>query len=129
MATKIDSRFYNCECVCEKNIKTTTFFIQCKECIDPSPELIQMIKRGYECDCCETTITYNECICNEYREKIDLLKDELDHIIYFSNNMMNEIKHYNKCDDNLYRIKQISIEMRQLNRMLLENLVKKQSNN
>ena len=122
MNTTNNSRFYNCDCVCKKNVKITSIFIQCEVCIDPPPEIRQMIKRGYECDCHETNITYNVCICDEYRKKIDVLNEELEHLNYFT--MIDEIKKYKQCSDKLSRIKYISIELRQLNRMLLENLVK-----
>lgn len=122
MSAKITSRCYNYDCICKKKEITTYIFIQCEVCIDPPNEIRQLIKHGYDCACIETSISYNGCICTEYREKIDLLKDELDYLMYFT--MVNEIKQYKDCDDKLSRIKQISIELRQLNRMLLENLVK-----
>jgi hypothetical protein len=76
----------------------------------------------YVCGCYESNITYNECICDEYRKKIDLLNDELVHLDFFTR--LDEIKKYPECAGKRYRIEQVSIELRQLNRMLLENLVK-----
>lgn len=112
--THSDSRFYHGDCLCDKEILTSLIAIQCKNCINYSTE---------DCDCKDTTIKYEVCNkCSQLRDKIDILNSELDNIAY---NMINEIKKFMNCEDTLERINEISIELRNLNRMLLENIVRK----
>ena len=68
-------------------------------------------------------ITHKICnVCSKLRDKIDELNDELDNLTY---NLVIEIKMFADCNDKLQRINEISIELRNLNRMLLENLIPK----
>lgn len=112
--TQSNSKFYHGDCLCEKVLSTSIIAIQCEHCIS---------NRGYECDCKDEKIKHLVCNkCGDLRDKIDILNDELEQT---SKDMINEIKRYMSCDDKLVRIKAISVELRHLNRMLLENLVRK----
>ena len=114
--TQSNSKFYHGDCLCEKAICTSIIAIQCDHCISDDD-------RGYECDCKDQKIKHLVCNkCGDIRDKIDILNDELEQT---SKDMINEIKRYMSCDDKLVRIKAISVELRHLNRMLLENLVRK----
>jgi len=57
--------------------------------------------------------------CNNIRTKIKDLNDELDDIFY---HLSYGIRNYEYCDDGLDEIARISIQLRELNRQLLENL-------
>mgnify|MGYP006085745081 FL=1 len=118
-----DSKFYHGDCVCIKTKCPSNIAIQCYTCINCPAEVKQMERVGYICDCTTLTITHKICIvCSELRDKIDKLNDELDNLTY---NLVIEIKMFADCNDKLERINAISIELRNLNRMLLENLIPK----
>ena len=119
--TQSNSKFYHGDCLCEKDIKTNIIAIQCKYCIDDDESRYWHNSRGYKCLCKDFKIKHMECnICGLLRDKIDLLNEELDNLSY---NMINDIKQYFDCKDKLERIKQISLELRHLNRKILQNLV------
>lgn len=125
-----NSKFYHGDCLCEKDTCVSIIAIQCEHCISDDPLRHQYDDRGYEyddrgyeCDCKDQTIKHIVCNkCGNLRDKIDILNDELEQT---SKDMINEIKMYMSCEDKLVRIKKISVELRHLNRMLLENLVRK----
>lgn len=115
-----NSMYYHGDCLCAKTETSSTILIQCANCIDD----IRAPLRGREiwgCTCTEATITHFICrTCASIRDKIDMLKDELDEIIY---QIGYEMKQYMDCRVKLDRMKQISIELQHCNRRLLENLV------
>ena len=78
---------------------------------------------NYTCDCRDVKIKHRVCNnCGDLRDKIDTLNNELDKL---TDIMVHEIKLYMTCEHNLERINEISIELRSLNRRLLENLVRR----
>ena len=121
--TQSNSKFYHGDCLCEKVLCTSIIAIQCEHCISDDPLRHQYDRGGYECDCKDQKIKHLVCNkCGDLRDKIDILNDELEQT---SEDMINEIKMYMSCEDKLVRIKEISVELRNLNRMLLENLIRK----
>jgi len=121
-----DSKFYHGDCVCIKTKCSSNIAIQCYSCINCPGEVKQMERVGYDCDCTTLTITHKICnVCSKLRDKIDELNEELDNLTY---NLVIEIKMFADCNDKLQRINEISIELRNLNRMLLENLIPKKTN-
>ena len=120
MDSQSDSKFYAGECACEKVPSSTKIAIQCKYCIGYSDNQYNHSK-GHNCSCVEVEIT--NCICNicaEIRDRIDTLNEELDQLVQ---SLVNDIKHFVDCREKLKYIEYISIELRQLNRKLLENLI------
>lgn len=119
--TQSNSKFYHGDCLCDKIINTSIIAIQCKYCIDDDKSRFWHNSREYKCFCKDIKIKHRICnICASFRDKIDKLNNELDNLSY---NMLDEIKQYFNCETKLERIKQISIELRHLNRKLLQNLV------
>ena len=120
MDSQSDSKFYAGECACEKIPSTTTLAIQCKYCIGYSHNQYNHNK-GHNCSCVEVEITNYICnICAEIRDKIDTLNEELDQL---AQSLVKDIKQFVDCREKLKCIECISIELRQLNRKLLENLI------
>ena len=120
MDSQSDSKFYAGECVCEKIPSSTKLAIQCKYCIDYSDNHYNHSK-GDKCSCVEVEITNYICnTCAEIRDKIDTLNEELDELVQ---SLVKDIKHFVECREKLNYIEYISIELRQLNRKLLENLI------
>ena len=120
MDSQSDSKFYAGECACEKIPSSTKLAIQCKYCIGYSDNQYNHNK-GHNCSCVEVEIT--NCICNicaEIRDKIDTLNEELDQL---AQSLVKDIKRFVDCREKLKCIECISIELRQLNRKLLENLI------
>ena len=117
--THSNSVYYHGDCVCEKTITTSNIAIQCEYCIYhnfnfPSPN-------SQFCTCKYQVITHKICNeCAQLRDKIDLLNNELDDIL---SNLSYDIKMCMNCTEELTRIAQISIELRNTNRQLLENLI------
>jgi len=117
MDNQSDSKFYAGECVCEKTPSTTKLAIQCKYCIGYSNNH----NKGYKCSCIEVEITNYICnTCAEIRDRIETLNEELDQL---AQSLVKDIKHFVDCREKLKYIECISIELRQLNRKLLENLI------
>ena len=119
-----NSKFYHGDCTCVKTKCPSEIVIQCETCINCPVEVKQLEQAGwYVCDCRNFTITHEICkICSKLRDEIDVLNEELDELIY---NMVLEIKMFADCNDKLQRINTISRELRNCNRMLLENLIPK----
>ena len=122
--THSDSKFYYGNCLCKnKIISTSTVAIQCEHCINSSKFTGILKENKLKCLCKDIVVAHELCnICAGLRDNIDLLHTELDTL---SCNMITEIKMYMNCNDKLNRIKEISIELRHLNRQLLKNLDKK----
>jgi hypothetical protein len=122
--TQSNSKFYHGDCLCEKNINTSIVAIQCKYCIEDNKS-IYWHSKGYNCLCKDVKIKHMVCnICGSLRDKIDLLNNELDKLSY---NMIDEIKQYFDCKDKIQRITEISLELRHLNRKILQNLIIKKN--
>ena len=120
MDSQSDSKFYAGECACEKIPSSTKLAIQCKYCIGYSHNQYNHNK-GHNCSCVEVEITNYICnICAEIRDKIDTLNEELDQL---AQSLVKDIKQFVDCREKLKCIECISIELRQLNRKLLENLI------
>jgi hypothetical protein len=120
MDNQSDSQFYAGECVCEKIPSSTKLAIQCKYCIGYSHNQYNHDK-GHNCSCIEVEITNYICnICAEIRDRIDTLNEELDQLVQ---SLVKDIKQFVDCREKLKCIECISIELRQLNRKLLENLI------
>ena len=125
--TQSNSKFYHGDCLCEKDIRTSIIAIQCKYCIDDDKSRYWHNSRGYKCLCKDFKMKHRVCnICGPLRDKIDLLNDELDQLSY---NMINDIKQYFDCKDKIQRITEISLELRHLNRKILQNLATKKNTN
>jgi len=123
MDTQSDSRFYHGDCLCEKEVRTSLIAVQCEDCINNDESRYYNNYRDYKCDCKNIRIKHMECFkCGELRDNIDNLNEELNKINY---TMMCEIRMYMDCEQRMERIKEISIELRNLNRRLLENLIRK----
>lgn len=117
-----DSVYYHGDCTCPKTETSSTIVIQCANCINNTNEPL-CEQETIECTCTETRIRHFICnTCAPIRDKIDMLRIELDEILY---NVGYEIKQYMDCMSKIERIKQISIELQHCNRRLLENLVSK----
>lgn len=115
MDNQSNSRFYHGDCKCIKKSLKSIILIQCGPCIDN--EYMDKL-----CTCRETTITHNICVnCSVIRDRIDVLHKELDEVMY---NLANNIKMFIDCTDVINSIHIISNDLRNLNRELLENLVK-----
>lgn len=96
--------------VCEKEEIFESTFIECKSCIDNVID--------HHCLCAHVSIKKYVCVkCYEIENKINSLKDEADETLY---NLSYNIKNYSNCDDAIKKLGDISIALRQYNRMLLE---------
>lgn len=116
-----NSKFYHGDCTCIKTKCPSNIAIQCESCINSPWEVKQLERVGYVCDCTIFTITHEICkVCSRLRDEIDDLNEELDNLTY---DLVVEIKMFVDCNDKLQRINGISLELRNLNRMLLENLI------
>jgi len=103
-------------CSCIKVSVEITTEIQCSDCIKG----IKRCSRDPDCECMDKTVSSIVCKpCNNIRTKIKDLNDELDDIFY---HLSYGIRNYEYCDDGLDEIARISIQLRELNRQLLENL-------
>jgi len=117
-----NSKFYHGDCTCVKTKCPSEIVIQCETCINCPVEVKQLEQAGwYVCDCTTFTITHEICkVCSKLRDEIDGLNEELDNLTY---DLVVEIKMFVDCNDKLQRINEIALELRNLNRMLLENLI------
>jgi hypothetical protein len=122
MDDQSNSKYYHGDCICTKKESISLISIQCEYCINCSKNTLFYKDKFCECSCKEIKIKHNICEkCASYRDKIDELNDELDTLTY---DLVYQIKQFNNCSDKINRIHNISLELRQLNRKLLENLVK-----
>jgi hypothetical protein len=120
MDSQSNSKFYAGECACEKSPSSTKLAIQCEYCIGYSDNQYNHNK-GHKCSCVELEITNYICnTCAKIRDRIDTLSEELDML---AQNLVIDIKQFVDCREKLKYIEYISIELRQLNRKLLENLI------
>jgi hypothetical protein len=120
MNNQSNSRFYAGECACDKMSSTTKLAIQCKYCIDCT-DIQYLHNKGQWCSCVEVEIANNICnICAELRDRIDALNEELDQVVF---QMVEDIKQFIDCREKIKHTEEISVELRQLNRKLLENLI------
>lgn len=122
MDNQSNSKFYHGDCNCKKTESTSIIAVECEDCIDDNKERYFNNRRGYECSCEEIEIKHFTCkTCALYRDKIDNLNNELDNLTY---HLVYDIKQFINCTDKINKIQNISLEMRHLNRKLLENLIK-----
>jgi len=107
---------YITTCSCVKTTVEKTITIECDECIDG----YKRNSREPDCPCSEKTVNILVCEkCNSNRNKIQQLNIDLDDVLY---NLSLEIREYNDITDILYRVKQISNQLRDYNRILLEHM-------
>jgi hypothetical protein len=123
MDSQSNSKFYAGECACKKSTSSTKLAIQCEYCIGYSDNQHNQYNhnKGHKCSCIEVEITNYICnTCAEIRDRIDTLGEELDQLVQ---SLVTDIKQFVDCREKLNYIEYISIELRQLNRKLLENLI------
>lgn len=119
MENQSNSKFYHGDCVCIKKEVSTIIAIQCDNCINNNG--IYLI----ECSCIEVERKHLICeTCARLRDKIECLHNDLDILNY---SIVNNIKEYIDCAEDINKMHNIALELRQLNRKLLENLVKPNS--
>lgn len=103
-------------CSCDKVSIEFSTEIQCSDCING----IKTCSRDPDCACVDKTKSIMVCkACTIIRTDIKLLNDELDDLLY---HLSYDIRNYKNCDEELARVARISIQLRELNRQLLENL-------
>lgn len=114
------------EHICEKKEINRTISIECFNCINNirEPDYCKSgsgcISYRVDCKCHDKIISVIECkICEQYKENINILKDELDELLY---NLSYDIKQYEKCKDKIDRLHEISRILREYNRILLEKM-------
>ena len=94
--------------VCEKEEILESVHIECENCINGFPS----------CGCREIIMTKTICKkCYEIENKINSLKDELDHLLF---SLGYNVKNYLDCEEDIEKINTISKLLRHLNRMLCE---------
>ena len=109
--------YRNIACKCEKTPIEDTIDVQCGDCISG----YKRADRHPYCDCTQKVTTLMICIeCNNIRNNIQTMNDELDDLLF---DLSRQIRRYDpEVDAMLNRLKQISIELRQLDRKLLEKI-------
>ena len=109
--------YRNVACKCEKTPIEDAIDVQCGNCISG----YKRSARHPDCDCTQTETTLMICVeCNNIRNNIQTLNDELDDVLF---DLSRQIRRYDpEIDVMLNRLKQISIELRQLDRKLLEKI-------
>jgi hypothetical protein len=101
---------------CEMDEIRHTFFIECENCIDKIRD--QRAGGIYDCKCCDKTRIIKVCLkCDQIKDAIQKLRDELDELLY---NLHYNIKQYMDCADQISQIGFISNSLRHYNRLLLE---------
>jgi len=107
---------YITTCSCVKTTVEKTITIECDECIDG----YNRHPREGDCPCSDKTVNILVCEkCNSNRNKIQQLNIDLDDVLY---NLSLEIREYKDVTDILFRVKQISNQLRDYNRILLEHM-------
>ena len=111
--------------ICEKQDINGSVKIECYNCINNIKEAMVCKSSGAinysrNCTCRDKIITSKTCNkCEEIKETITNLKDELDNLLY---HLSYNIKNYEACGDAIARIADISILLRERNSILLEKL-------
>lgn len=125
MDNQSNSKFYHGDCRCKKKEVLSTIAIQCSGCIINNPEQHCRNHSGYECSCKDVEIKHLICeTCARIRDKIEDLHNDLD---ILNHSIIYNIKEYIDCTEDINKMHIIALELRQLNRELLENLVKHNS--
>ena len=103
-------------CTCVKTKVKKTITIECDECIDG----YKRNNREPDCDCTDKILNNLVCEkCNDVRNKIQQLNIDLDDVLY---NLSLNIRGYYDIKDDISRVKHISNQLRQYNRILLEHM-------
>jgi hypothetical protein len=123
MNNQSNSKYYPGDCKCKKTESTSFIVVQCQDCIrDDVPRICEKNSRDSGCSCIEVEFKHFICnTCAAYRDNIDMLNEKIDNLTY---SLVYNIKHFINCTNEINEIHNISLELRQLNRKLLENLIK-----
>jgi hypothetical protein len=110
---------------CEFEEITESINIECSDCITKFTQLRCCKTTGrtdyfIDCKCADKIIMTKKCkICESVNMAKQALEDELDGIMY---NFSYDIKHCKDCESALRRISELSVNLRQYNRILIEHL-------
>ena len=120
MESQSNSKFYHGDCICIKKEVSTIIAIQCEQCINNNG---MYLNEG--CGCIEVERKHLICeTCAGIRDKIEDLHNDL---YILNHNIIHNIKEYIDCAEDINKMHIIALELRQLNRELLESLVKPNS--
>lgn len=116
MNFQVSNSTYITTCACVKTKIEKTITVECDECIDG----YKRSTREPDCPCTDKIVNILICEkCDNIRTGIQELNFELDDILY---KLSLEIREYHDITDGLIKVKQISDQLRQHNRILLEQM-------
>jgi DNA repair ATPase RecN len=99
--------------------------IECYDCINKIKTVDCCKSTGspnsyIDCKCYDKTIIKKICKkCNEIQDEINVLKNELDDVLYM---LSYDIQNYKDCEYNINRLHNLSKMLREYNSLLLEKM-------